>query len=205
MELNIIIENLKKMLIYQGDDITEFEEHECILERSAFGNKEAIVEFHTKNSTILFGLTNHTRKLIIDLLKNATKSFDEYFVNSFNSRKRIICIFSEDQTITTAHRQAIQQFDKVIQKHGGMIQDFTTKQLKFDPIQHHLVPKHRKLSNEEAAEVMAKYNIASKTQLPHILKTDIISKWLGAVPGQIFEIERLNPNSGVSYYYRVVV
>ena len=52
---------------------------------------------------------------------------------------------------------------------------------------------------------MTHYNIKSKTSLPIMLKTDPIAKWLGIKTGDIVKIDRYNPNSGLTYYYRACV
>ena len=52
---------------------------------------------------------------------------------------------------------------------------------------------------------MEKYLIKGKIQMPYILHSDVIAKWLGLKQGDVVKIERYNENSGVSYYYRVCV
>jgi DNA-directed RNA polymerase I, II, and III subunit RPABC1 len=79
------------------------------------------------------------------------------------------------------------------------------KQLMFNPTKHMFVPKHVKLSETESADVMQKYMIKSKLQMPVILHNDIIAKWLGLRQGDIVKIERYNENSGISYYYRCCI
>ena len=86
-----------------------------------------------------------------------------------------------------------------------MLQYFQIKDLLFNPTKHHYVPPHRKLSTEESKEIMDKYLIKSKLQLPIILHTDVIAKWLGLKQGDIVEITRYNENSGKCYYYRCCI
>jgi len=67
---------------------------------------------------------------------------------------------------------------------------------------HILQPKHTKLNEKEAQELLKKYNI-SKSQLPKILITD------SALPeecsvGDVIKIERSEENK-VNLYFRVVV
>jgi len=67
---------------------------------------------------------------------------------------------------------------------------------------HILQPKHTKLTDKDAQELLEKYNL-SKSQLPKIFSTD------AAVPegckiGDIIKIER-KEESGISLYYRIVV
>ncbi len=67
---------------------------------------------------------------------------------------------------------------------------------------HILQPKHTKLNEKEAQELLKKYNI-SKSQLPKILKTDTALPE-GSSPGDIIKIERAEEDK-VNLYFRVVV
>ena len=73
-----------------------------------------------------------------------------------------------------------------------------------DITQHVLVPKHTKLSQEEAEKILSNLNIIS-SQLPNILKTDAAIKHLNTEPGEIIEIERDSPTAGKTKFYRVVI
>ena len=67
---------------------------------------------------------------------------------------------------------------------------------------HILQPKHSKLSEKEAKEILKKYNV-STTQLPRIKITDAALP-PGAKLGDIIKIERKG-EAGKTIYYRVVV
>jgi len=86
-----------------------------------------------------------------------------------------------------------------------MIQYFQINQLLFNPTKHKLVPEHRKLSTTEINEIMEKYLIKNKLQMPIIMHNDVIAKWIGLKQGDIVEIKRYNENSGLSYYYRYCI
>ena len=72
-------------------------------------------------------------------------------------------------------------------------------------MKHQYVPPHRKLSNDEAKMIMDAYNVKNKLQMPIILHTDRIAKWIGLKQGELVEITRYNENSGKSYYYRCCI
>ena len=72
-----------------------------------------------------------------------------------------------------------------------------------DITKHKFVPKHKKLSDKEATELLKKHNI-ERNQLPVILKKDAAIQNLEANTGDIIEIERDSPTIGKSYFYRVV-
>lgn len=199
MDIDIIIDNIKQMLKDRNDNIDEFEEHEVDIDREEFYNN--IIEFHTSNTTIVFALTKGLRKTILSELNDEDIS---KFIKKYNNKLNIVLIFNNDN-ISTPYLQVIGKFDKQLQKKGGSLQYFQMKNLMFNPTKHVLVPKHTKLTPEEITEVMNKYSIKGKIQMPFILRTDIIAKWLGLKQGDVVKIERFNENSGVSYYYRVCV
>ena len=75
---------------------------------------------------------------------------------------------------------------------------------KFNVLEHVLVPDHILLSEEEAAEVLNKYNI-SKGQLPKIKTSDVVVKQIGAKPGDVLQIIRKSLTAGKAVAYRLVI
>lgn len=204
MEIDIAIENLKSMLKeLRNDDIAEFDEHEADIDREEFYNDANIIEFNTDNTTIIFALTKKLRTDIIEQLKKS-KSNIESFIDAYNGKNNIILIFGND-ILTTPTISQLNSIDKILQKKKGMLQYFQLNELQFNPTKHQLVPPHRKLNNDETTEIMNKYLIKNKLQMPIILRTDVIAKWLGLKQGEVVEITRYNENSGKSYYYRCCI
>jgi len=202
--IDYVIENLKEMLHEnRGDNIDEFNEHEADVERERFYNDNYLINFHTSNTAIIFALTKQQRTLIMENLKKNKTNLDN-FVKDYNGKYNIILVFSND-ILTTPSITLLSIIDKLLQKKNGMLQFFHINDLLFNPTKHVLVPKHRKLTPEEGKEVMEKYMVKSKLQLPLILHTDRIAKWIGLKQGDIVEITRYNENSGKSYYYRCCV
>ena len=204
MEIDIAIENLKCMLKeLRNDDIAEFDEHEADIDREEFYNDANVIEFNTDNTTIIFALTKKLRTDIIDQLKKSKTNIDS-FIDAYNGKNNIILIFGND-ILTTPTITQLNLIDKILQKKKGMLQYFQLNELQFNPTKHQLVPPHRKLTTEETTEIMNKYLIKNKLQMPIILRTDVIAKWLGLKQGEIVEIIRINENSGKSYYYRCCI
>jgi len=203
-KIDNVIENLKDMLKNdRGDNIDEFEEHEVEVEREDFYNDNRVIDFHTDNTAIIFALTKNLRTTIIDSLKKNKINLDS-FVKEFNGKYNIILIFNND-LLTSPSITQLTIIDKILQKKNGMLQYFHINELLFNPTKHELVPKHRKLLLEETKEVLDKYMIKSKLQMPLILHTDRIAKWIGLKQGDVIEITRYNENSGKSYYYRCCI
>lgn len=76
--------------------------------------------------------------------------------------------------------------------------------IKFNVIEHELVPKHEVMSPEEVKALLKRYHVRLE-QLPQILTSDPLVRILGAKPGDVIKITRKSPISGISYYYRCVV
>ena len=70
-------------------------------------------------------------------------------------------------------------------------------------LEHELVPEHRRLSFEEAIEVLRRLGVKPH-QLPRISINDPVVRLLGARPGDIIEIRRKSETAGVTVYYRIV-
>jgi DNA-directed RNA polymerase subunit H (RpoH/RPB5) len=202
-KIDNVIQNLKDMLLTRGDNIDEFEEHEVEVERDAFYNDNSVIDFHTDNTAIIFALSKTLRTNIIDILKK-NKSNMEGFVKDFNGRYNIILVFNND-LLTSPSITQLNIIDKILQKKNGMLQYFHINELLFNPTKHDLVPPHRKLSADEVKDVMEKYLIKNKLQMPLILHTDVIAKWIGLKQNDVVEIIRYNENSGKSYYYRCCI
>ena len=72
------------------------------------------------------------------------------------------------------------------------------------PIEKHvLVPQHTILNEEEAIELLTRYNI-SLSQLPKISRKDPSIKFLDAKTGNIIKIIRKSNTAGKTVYYRMV-
>ena len=77
-------------------------------------------------------------------------------------------------------------------------------ELELDVTKHILVPKHEKLSEEEAEELIKNLNTNLK-RLPRIALSDPAIRGLDAEKDDIIRITRKSQTVGEAYYYRVVV
>ena len=148
MDIECILKNLKEMLVERGDDISMFEEHELSIDKEDYENDKSVIELQTSNTTIIFALTKKLRKMIIDELKLYDSNI-ENFISKYGNMKNIILIFNND-TISIPIISQLNKYDKLFQKIGGQLQYFHIKQLMFNPTKHEYVPKHIKLSEENA-------------------------------------------------------
>jgi DNA-directed RNA polymerase subunit H (RpoH/RPB5) len=205
--METIIENVKEMLSNRGDDLTSFIDMEQNYIKKDFYTKtlQTYPHFYTDKTCVIVCILQEYRKNLFDEIKSKQKPLEETvhnFIENHNNKLNYIVILSNTKKLTTIDKGILSQFDKQIQKQGGIFQDFYDNTFMFNPLKHELVPPHRKLSITEVKEVMEKYMINSKTNFPYILKNDVIAKWLGLKTGDIVEIKHYNPNSGLTYYYR---
>lgn len=74
----------------------------------------------------------------------------------------------------------------------------------FTLLNHKLVPEHILLSDNEAHQVLRKYEI-EKEQLPKIKITDPVIMEIGAQVGDIVRIIRQSQTAGEAEFYRLVI
>jgi DNA-directed RNA polymerase subunit H (RpoH/RPB5) len=113
----------------------------------------------------------------------------------------------DDDVIVLLNEPYHEIFDKTAlqmwQTHKTRISFFHIKQMVVHPGRHVLVPPHRKLSTEEAKAEMERLHVVQKSQLPLIKHHDIQARVLGLVPGDVVEILRPSPTSGVARVLRI--
>ena len=84
-----------------------------------------------------------------------------------------------------------------------VVQIFEIKKLQFNISKHDLVPKHELITDpEEEKEIMKQYSLKSKNQLPIILRTDAMAKYLNLKQGDIIKIVRISETAGQYVEYR---
>ena len=91
------------------------------------------------------------------------------------------------------------------EREGIFIVIESIKRLQFNILEHHLVPPHRVMNNDEVQTIMKKYNITDKTQFPDISRFDPVARVIGLRPGQVCHIIRPSKTAIRANYYRVCV
>ena len=84
------------------------------------------------------------------------------------------------------------------------VEHFLINNLLINITHHDLVPKHVISSDEEKKAVLKKYKI-KESQLPKILTTDPVAKYLGVKRGQLVKIIRNSETAGIHVVYRIAV
>lgn len=192
MEIATIRENIKYMLDARGDDVSYIEEHGDAVEPTRYYNELIILD--TDKTVVFFALTK-------DVLKEwKTKEESHESMVEKYKKAHFILILTEPPSSALIHQ--LQLRDKALQTLNGSLQIFYLKELLYNPMKHVLVPKHEKISEEDAKKILSIYLIKHKNQLPVISRNDIIARWLGLRHGDIVRITRYNETSGTYYYYR---
>ena len=124
-------------------------------------------------------------KLNVENIKNFVSIIDELQV-----RKGIIVC---SDVITPKGKNIIDMINNIgdIKLETFHVDDFVCNKTK-----HRLVPKHEKLSREDAQIILKKY-----IKIPEILISDPISKYHGFEQGDVIKITRFDG----SLYYRIVI
>lgn len=197
--IEIVRNNIVDMLDARGEDASYIGEHGDAVPNNRYLNE--IITLDTDKTTVFYAINK-------DLL-NEWKGMDahkthESLLSTYKKRKNFILVLSE--TPSSMIMNKLVAIDKALGSTvGGMLQVFYIRELLYNPLKHDLTPPHEKLSEEEAKQVMASYLITKKLQLPIILRSDVVSRWLGLRQGDIVKITRYNPTSGTYYYYRCCV
>lgn len=84
------------------------------------------------------------------------------------------------------------------------VECFNISELMVNITEHTYVPKHKLLTPEEKKDLIKRYKI-KESQLPKILSTDPMAKYLGLKRGDIVKIIRDSETAGKYVTYRITV
>lgn len=197
MEIDKVILNLKDMLIVRGEDVTEFEEHADLVERSRYYTEP--IELTAGGTTVVFALHKRVVQQIYGILRQKETAAE---IEDVWGTKNIILVLAEEHAPSTVVMNTLAARERALATIGGLFQHFYLHELMYNPSKHVLVPRHEKLTEAQAREVMDLYSIKNRAQLPAILKTDMMARWLGLRHGELVKITRHNTTSGSHAYYR---
>jgi DNA-directed RNA polymerase subunit H len=126
---------------------------------------------------------------------------DLYVIDQVLTKNDTMIIITEDEpndTITTNL--------KYLYDHDGIfVVIHNISRLQFNILEHRLVPSTVILKPESVAEMMQKYNLKDKSQLPEISRFDPMALALCMRPGDVCKIERKSSTALLSDYYRVCI
>jgi len=99
----------------------------------------------------------------------------------------------------------ISELKQIWEKDGIFIVIENIKRLQFNILNHSLVPEHTIINTTEVEEMMKRYNIINKTDLPDISRFDPVARVIGLRPGNICKIIRPSKTAITSVYYRICI
>ena len=115
---------------------------------------------------------------------------DEFLKNDINNKKFLILTEQSKKVF----KQSREQYPNTeVFSEGELLEDIPSKDI---------IPIHHLLTTEEKNELLKHFN---QKNFKKIFEYDIMSRYYGASPGDIFRIERYNTTSGKGIDYRTVV
>ncbi|KAH0788684.1 DNA-directed RNA polymerases II and IV subunit 5A [Histomonas meleagridis] len=97
----------------------------------------------------------------------------------------------------------VKTVEKIKTQEGIQLELFEQKEVLINITEHELVPRHRPLADEEKKQLLDRYQI-SESQIPRILKTDPVIRYLGVDVGTVVEITRNSETADRYITYRLV-
>jgi len=99
----------------------------------------------------------------------------------------------------------ISELKQIWETDGIFIVIENIKRLQFNILNHSLVPEHTIISETEIKDVMQRYNILNKSDLPDISRFDPVARVIGLRPGNACKIVRSSKTAITTNYYRICI
>jgi DNA-directed RNA polymerase subunit H (RpoH/RPB5) len=117
-------------------------------------------------------------------------------------------VLTERDALIIVTKQEVKTMNQYLNQlflQGRFIVLLSLDRLQFNILNHQYVPPHTILLKEEMDEMMKKYNVGDKSQLPDISRYDPVALAIGMRPGDVCRIDRASKSAVHSTYYRVCV
>ena len=163
--------------------------------------KKAYIKFHLEKMLS----TSHINDLIEDLYILGAGGEIGGMGISANANDTVL---TDKDVLIIVTRQEVKTMNQYLNRlflQGRFIVLLSLDRLQFNILNHQYVPPHTILSKEESDEMMKKYNVADKSQLPDISRYDPVALAIGMRPGDVCKIDRASKSAVHSTYYRVCV
>lgn len=164
-------------------------------------NKKAYVKFHLEKMLS----AGHINDLIEDLYVLGAGGEIGGLGISTNANDTVL---TEKDTLIIVTKQEVKTMNQLLNQlflQGRFIILLSLDRLQFNILNHQYVPPHTILLKEELDEMMKKYNVGDKSQLPDISRYDPVALAIGMRPGDVCKIDRPSKSAIHSTYYRVCV
>jgi DNA-directed RNA polymerase subunit H (RpoH/RPB5) len=158
---------------------------------------QELLDGFVSNNKVLFEVVlNNVKIVYCTSSKVKWADFKKYFEDE-TPYKLYICVIKDKMS---------QNNTKMLSTLKLNLQVFDIKNLQYNVSKHILVPKHELVTDEEDIKTLIQnLSLKSKFQLPLILKTDAMAKYLGLKNGDVVRITRISPTAGEYVMYRCCV
>ena len=163
--------------------------------------KKAYIKFHLEKMLS----TGHINDLIEDLYVLGSGGEVGGLGISTNANDTVLTERDALIIVTKQEVKTMNQYLNQLFLQGRFIVLLSLDRLQFNILNHQYVPPHTILSKEETDDMMKKYNVADKSQLPDISRYDPVALAIGMRPGDVCKIDRPSKSAIHSTYYRVCV
>lgn len=163
--------------------------------------KKAYIKFHLEKMLS----SGHINDLIEDLYVLGAGGEIGGLGISTNANDTVL---TEKDMLVIVTRQEVKTMNQYLNQlflQGRFIVLLSLDRLQFNILNHQYVPPHTILSKEQLDEMMKKYNVGDKSQLPDISRYDPVALAIGMRPGDVCKIDRPSKSAIHSTYYRVCV
>lgn len=178
---------LREMLIDRGMDHSVLE-HLSDEEVRMLDSSSQVFQLRISEDTVVIYFMEHPKlKPIRDNMPDETV-------------KRVIYIMSMSPVADTIQKIGKEHPDKDLQF-------FTLKDLEFNISRHQVVPRHDAIRDkDEIKKILQEHQIKSRAKdMPIILKSDPMARYLDIKPGQLVKITRPSPSAAESISYRCCI
>jgi DNA-directed RNA polymerase subunit H (RpoH/RPB5) len=163
--------------------------------------KKAYIKFHLEKLLS----TGHINDLVEDLYVLGSGGEIGGLGISTNANDTVLTERDMLIIVTKQEVKTMNQYLNQLFLQGRYIVLLSLDRLQFNILNHQYVPPHTILSKEETEDMMKKYNVADKSQLPDISRYDPVALAIGMRPGDVCKIDRPSKSAIHSTYYRVCV
>jgi len=147
----------------------------------------------TKGTNLLVHFTRSEKKISNEDIKKLGVQMNNQGIKN--------CIIVSNEELSLQSQKMILELDMQQAFH---FEHFLISELIVNITHHELVPKHVLASDEEKESILKKFKI-KESQLPKIMTTDPVAKYLGLKKGQIVKIIRNSETAGLHIAYRAVI
>lgn len=155
------------------------------------------------NNTTFVITLNDTHKIVYNVSKKPTmKDIGEALYHGVENGENVYTHF----TFIVLQERLQSKDKKKLENLKLNMQLFMLDELQYNITKHHLVPKHELIKNpDDIKKLMEELSLHSISQLPLILQTDPMARWLNAQPGDVLKITRPSESAGFYATYRCCV